>query len=411
MHVLLIHQSFVSINEPGGTRHFELASRAVEQGHRFTVVAGSVSYLTGNRRERARAEKTVEGIRVLRAFTLRAGHGGFAGRLFSFLSFAVSSLFKAVFVREVQVVMATSPPIFQAVSAWLVAALRRLPLLLEIRDLWPEFAVEMGVLKNPILIQLSRWLEQFLYARADHVMVNSPAYVDYLINKGVPAEKISLVANGVDPQMFDPQARGNGLRRRLDLEDKFVVVYAGAIGPANNLSALLDAANELKSDARICFLIIGDGKERERLQARAEAGHLDNVLFVGARPKNEMADYLASADACVALLQDIPMFRMTYPNKVFDYMAAGRPIVLAIDGVIREVVEAARAGVYVPPGDTKALVDAVRLLADQSDQRDAMGLRGRAYVVEHFNRVEQAGEFVRLIEKLLPANRLEHGQR
>lgn len=405
MRVLLIHQSFVSPDEPGGTRHYELAVRCAEQGIDFTIIASDLSYLTGKPtvvRNSLITDQAHSAVRVLRAYTVPTLHRSFLWRVLSFLSFMITSVKAALKAGPVDLVMGTSPPIFQAISAWFVARVRRRPFLLEIRDLWPEFAIAMGVLRNPVLIRFSRWLERFLYARADHLLVNSPAYVDYLVDKGVAAETITLIANGVDPRMFDPHSKGNGLRNRLNLHGKFVVVYAGAIGPANDLSVLLDAADDLKSDARICFLIVGDGRERKQLQARAEINHLDNVLFAGARPKHEMPDYLASADACVALLQDIPMFRMTYPNKVFDYMAAGRPIVLGIDGVIREVVETARAGIFVTPGDAMALANAVRLLADQSDQRDAMSVRGRAYVEQHFNRVEQGDHFVRLIEKLAP---------
>jgi glycosyltransferase involved in cell wall biosynthesis len=400
MHILLIHQGFASPNEPGGTRHFELASRAAEQGHRFTVVASDISYITASRTDSVKADETTEGIRVLRAFTHRSLHGSFIGRLFSFISFAASSVFTALGAGKVDLVMGTSPPIFQAVSAWLVAALRRRPLLLEIRDLWPEFAIDMGILKNPVLIRLSKWLERFLYARATHLLVNSPAYMDYLIQAGVSPSKITLLPNGVDPQMFDPAASGNGLRHMLNLDGKFVVVYAGAIGPANDLDVLLEAARELRLEPRIHFLIVGDGKERKRLQARAEADQLDNVLFVGAQPKQEMRYYLASADACVAILQNIRMFRMTYPNKVFDYMAAGRPILLAIDGVIREVVESARAGIYVPPGDPKSLAEAVRYLADHGVEREAMSKQGRSYVEKHFNRADQSRQFTGLLEKV-----------
>lgn len=400
MHVLLIHQGFASPNDPGGTRHFELARKAIEQGHQFTVVASDVSYITASRRQESHTDETIEGIRVLRSFTSRTLHGSFIGRLFSFISFAASSLLTALRIRNIDLVMGTSPPIFQAVSAWLVASLRRRPLLLEIRDLWPEFAIDMGILKNSILIRLSRWLERFLYRRAKHLLVNSPAYVDYLIERGVPPGKITLLPNGVDPAMFDPSASGNGLREKLDLDGKFVIVYAGAIGPANDLQVLLDAAAELKADSRIRFLIVGDGKERKRLQSRAETHQLDNVLFVGAQPKQEMRHYLASADACVAILQSIRMFRMTYPNKVFDYMAAGRPIILAIDGVIREVVETARAGVYTHPGNPQALAEAVRYLVEHNEEREAMSRQGRLYVERHFNRADQSRQFIALIEKV-----------
>jgi len=306
----------------------------------------------------------------------------------------------------VDVVMGTSPPIFQAFSAWIVAAVRRRPFLLEIRDLWPEFIIDMGKLRNPLLIRVSRWFERFLYRRADHLLVNSPAYVDYLISRGVPAEKITLVANGVDPTMFDPQADGHIVRHRLNLDGKVLVVYAGAMGPANDLDTLLDAAAELKSDPHVCFLMVGSGKLRNHLEARARELGLKNVLFAGAQPKQSIPDFLAVADICVATLQNIPMFRMTYPNKVFDYMAAGRPVVLAIEGVIQDVVEAAAAGLCVPPGDPASLAGAIRFLIANQQRRQEMSRSGRKYVEAHFNRRDQARQFVQLLGRVVAQDRV-----
>lgn len=397
MHTLLIHQGFTALNEAGGTRHFELARRLVEEGQKFTVIASDISYITGKEskdKSGASKDRHVEGIRVMRSYTHPTLHGKFIGRLFSFVSFAVSSFFLATFrAGKVDVVMGTSPPIFQSLSACLIAMVRRKPFVLEIRDLWPEFIIDMGLLSNPLMISASRWVERFLYRRATHLLVNSPAYIDYLVSKGLPASKITFIPNGVDPSMFKPAGDGHALRRSLNLDGKFVAVYAGAIGPANDLDTLLEAAGELKSDQRLRFLLVGDGKERKRLQAKAEALGLNNVLFAGAHPKHEIPDYLACADACVAILQNIRMFRMTYPNKVFDYMAAGRPILLAIDGVIREVVEEAGAGVYVPPGDGKALALALRRMAEHGDEGAEMGRRGRAYVERNFNRSEHSRQF------------------
>jgi len=403
MHFLLIHQSFATPNEPGGTRHFELARGAVERGHEFTVIGSKISYLTGRSESgtsASGADATLEGVRVVTAFTPPTFGGSFAGRLFSFISFGASSMIKALRMGKVDVVMGTSPPIFQAASAWLVSAIRRRPFLLEVRDLWPEFVIDMGLLKNWFLIRASRRLEKFLYARADHILVNSPAYVDYLIKKGVEPVKITLLPNGVDPTMFDPSSDGNGVRARLKLDDKFVIVYTGAMGPANDLDQLLAAAEQLKPDRRICFLIVGDGRERKRLQSAADAQKLANMVFAGAQPKREMRNFLASADACVAVLQNIPMFRMTYPNKVFDYMAAGRPVVLAIDGVIREVVETAGAGIYTEPGDAKSLADAIRFLACHQPEREQMSRNGRSFVEKHFNRSRQSQQFVDLLQRL-----------
>ena len=402
-HTLLIHQAFVLPTEAGGTRHYELARQLVRDGHRFTVVASSLSYLSGRevaKRRRLISEEELDGVRVLRAYTHPSLHRSFLWRIISTLSFAVSSVPAALRAGPTDLVMGTTPPMFQAASAWLVAWLRRCPFLLEVRDLWPEFAIGLGVLRNRLLIALARWLERFLYARATHIVVNSPAYRDYLLAKGIAGEKISLIANGVNPQMFDPTADGCDLRVELGLQDRFVVTYAGALGLANDLDTLLRAASRLREESAVQFLLVGDGKERSSLEARAGDLGLRNVTFVGGQPKNRMPAFLAASQACVAVLKNIPMFRTTYPNKVFDYMAAGRPTILAIDGVIRDVIEASHGGIFVPPGDDEALAEAVRLLMRDRQQAELMGAEARAYVMKHFDRSRQAEQFAALVSRL-----------
>lgn len=403
IHTLLIHQGFVSPKEPGGTRHYELARHAIVHGHQFTIVASDLSYLTGQptvERKGLISTEEVEGIRVLRAYTYPALHRSFIWRVFSFISFMVTAVWAGLRAGPIDLVMGTTPPIFQAVSAWIVSALRRRPFLLEIRDLWPEFAIDMGVLRNPLLIKASRWLEKFLYARATHLLVNSPAYRDYLISKGVPAAKISFIPNGVAPEMFDPQATGRAMRDRWNLNGHFVVTYAGALGLANDIPTILAAANKLRDNEQIHFLLVGDGKERPNLETQAHQLGLKNVTFTGSLPKTQMGDVLAASNACVATLQNIPMFKTTYPNKVFDYMAAGRPTILAIDGVIRDVIEAAQGGVFVPPGDKQALAESVLALAQDPALVKTMGASARTYVEQHFNRLNQAENFVELLQNL-----------
>jgi len=403
MRVLLIHQAFTSPDEPGGTRHYEFARHCIAARHQFTIVAGDTSYLTGQRivaPRRLVSEEDLDGVRMLRAYTYPSLHRSFVWRVVSFISFMFTSIWAGLRAGPVDLVMGTSPPIFQAVSAWLLAALRRRPFLLEIRDLWPEFAVDIGVLKNPVLIRLSRWLERFLYARATHLLVNSPAYRDYLIGKGVPTAKISLIANGVDPDMFDPNRRGERIRREWGLEGKFVVTYAGALGLANDLPTVLRAADRLRDHPYVHFLLVGDGKERAHLESLARQLRLPNVSFTGSRPKSEMPEILAASDACIAVLKDIPMFRTTYPNKVFDYMAAGRPTILAIGGVIREVLEKAGGGICVPPGDDAALAVAVQHLSQNRRLAEEMGAVAHRYVIDHFNRHKQAAQFMELIRHI-----------
>lgn len=403
MHLLLIHQAFASPNEPGGTRHYELARHLAQNGDRVTIVASDLSYLTGRRTTEHRglvAREELDGITVLRAYTYPALHRSFVWRVVSFFSFMLTSIVAALCAGPIDLVMGTSPPIFQAVSSWLAAVLRRRPFLLEIRDLWPEFAIDLGVLDNRLLIMLSRWLERFLYNRSTHLLVNSPAYRDYLIGKGIASTKISLIPNGVDVTMFDPDSRGERLRGEWGLSGKFVATYAGALGLANDIPTILRAAERLRGRPEVHFLLVGDGKERANLELLARQLDLRNVTFTGPRPKAEMAEVLAASDVCIATLQDIPMFRTTYPNKVFDYMAAGRPTVLAIDGVIRQVVEAANGGVFVPPGDDAALAAAIDALSRDPARARAMGQAARAYVVEHFNRRQQAVQFAELVHHL-----------
>lgn len=400
MHTLLVHQAFVSPQEAGGTRHFELARHAIARGHAFSIVASDLSYLTGQRVGNSREASDVDGVQVLRAYTAPTLHRSFSWRIVSFLSFMASSVRTALQVGSVDLVMGTSPPIFQALSAMVIAAVRRRPFLLEVRDLWPDFAIELGVLKNPAAIRASRELESLLYARADHIVINSPAYRDYLLERGLPAEKITLISNGVDPSLFDPESRGENLRRRWQVEDRFVVTYAGALGLANDIPTILRAADRLRGENGIHFMLVGDGKERSNLQRQAEQLALPNVSFTGALPKTEMPQALAASDVCLATLQNIPMFKTTYPNKVFDYMAAARPTVLGIDGVIREVIDTAGGGLFVPPGDDAALAEAVLRLYRNPDEARAMGQAARAHVVEHFDRRRQAEQFVELLARV-----------
>jgi len=408
-HTLLIHQAFTTPDDAGGTRHYELARHVIEHGDRFSVVTSDFGYLSAKRTPGSLTgrEEMVDGIRVLRVATSRTMHRGMAGQLLSFVTFATSSLVAGLRVRDVDVVLATTPPIFQAVTAWLVAALRRRPMILEIRDLWPEFIIAMEKLRNPDAIAAARWLERFLYRRADHFIVNSPAYVAYLEGKGIKPASITLIPNGVSPEMFvagvDAVDAAASIRARHGLTDKFVAMYAGAMGPANDLDVLLEAASLLRDDESIHIVLVGDGKARRQLEAAARARSLENVTFAGPQTKVDMRAFLGAADVCVATLQNIAMFRMTYPNKVFDYLAAGRPVVLAIDGVIRDVVERAAGGVFVRPGDARGLADAIRGLSADPDRCREMGCCGRDYVRRNFDRRDHGELFTALLRRMASA--------
>jgi glycosyltransferase involved in cell wall biosynthesis len=403
MRILLINQAFVSPDEPGHTRHFEMAKFLQSFGHELIIVASDLNYQTGQRtveRKGIYAEQNFDGVRVLRTYIYPALHRSYAWRVISFFSFMFSSIWTALQISHVDLVMGTTPPIFQAFSAWLVAWMRRKPFLLEVRDLWPEFGVGMGVLKNPLIIALARGLERFLYARATHILVNSPAYREYMIAKGVPAKKVTYIAYGADVSMFHPAVDGSSLRVELGLQDQFVVLYAGALGQANDIDTLLRAANRLKVEEKIRFVLFGDGKERPRLEAEARRMGLSNVIFAGVRPKRDMPRVVAAADVCLAILQDIPMFRTTYPNKVFDYMAAGRATLLVIDGVSRQLIEASEGGVFVEPGNDAVLAATILELSKQPERVRKLGQNARAYLLKHLDRRDQLKQTLDLLMKL-----------
>jgi glycosyltransferase involved in cell wall biosynthesis len=257
-------------------------------------------------------------------------------------------------------------------------------------------------LKNRFLIKCSEWLERFLYRHADWVIVNSPGYLAHVRAHG--ARQVTLIPNGADPTMFDPQADGAQFRRQHGLEGQFVILYAGAHGMSNDLGVVLDAADHLKSNTSIKIVLLGSGKEKPRLLEQAQKRGLTNLLFLSPVPKDQMGTALAAADACLAILKPIEMYKTTYPNKVFDYMAAGRPVILAIDGVIREVVEESQAGIAVPPGDPAALAEAIRECAANPQKCRTMGMNGREAIETHFSRSELAEKFTALLESIWRRN-------
>ena len=400
-HILIIHQAFASLDEPGGTRHYEFARLLADRGERVTIIASPVSYITGRSSipepSSIKTERISNNLTILRVRVYAAHHRSFFHRVIAFLSFMISAFLLGLRIRNVDVIWGTSPPIFQGVTAWLLARIKHRPLLLEIRDLWPQFAVAVGVLKNPILIRASEWLERTLYQQAQKLIVNSPGFIQHVRQRG--GRDVQLVPNGSDPTMFDPLDRGTDFRHKYLLEKKFIVLYAGAHGVSNDLGVVLEAAG-LLSDPGIHIVLLGDGKEKQALQVRATEMGIRNVTFVASVPKSVMPTALAAADACLAILKPLEEYKTTYPNKVFDYMAAGRSVILAIDGAIRSVVEDAGCGIFSKPGDPVALAEAIQMLARDPERNRDIGLAGRDYLLKKFNRVEIAERLFRIFEEL-----------
>ena len=405
--ILFLHQSFATLKDGGSGRANDFARRLVEDGYDVTCLAGTFNYLSGKVPEefrgRFKVRERVQGYTVLRSWTYDGYHRSYLSRVMTFLSFMVTSVLAGMREPRYDVIAPCTPPFFLGITGYILSVWHRAPIVYEVRDLWSEVAFQLGIVKNRWVIAAVRRLERFLYSRAECIIVNSPGFIEPLKAVGVSPERIHLIPNGVDLSEFRPLPEvRDRVRREFGFGDRFVLIYAGSLGLANSVETILDAANLLRNEPDVCFTIVGDGQRRRELEAYAERLGLVNVKFIGSIPKQRVPELLAAADAGVATLLDIPLFRTTYPNKVFDYMACGKPTVLAIDGVIREVIDRSKGGVFVTPQDSVALAQGVRTLRDHPNEAQRMGERALAYVTEHFDRRQAEVLMSKLIREVRP---------
>ena len=408
MRILLIHQYFLSDTDAGGSRWNQFARYWAQRGHEVTVLAGMVHYAKGTKAPRYKGrfvvfERAGPGVTVYRCHVSEAYNRSFLGRLWAYGSFALSSTLIGVLrARRPDVVLATSPPLTVAATMWVLSVAFGCPAVFEVRDLWPESAIDTGVLKSRAMIRLSYRLEELAYRRSRWVNVLTPAFQDVLVGrKRVPRSRVSMIPNGADLDILSPGPADNEVRRRLGLAGKFVVSYFGAHGRANRLGQLLDAAQLLRDDhGDVRILLVGDGMEKPHLQAEARRRGLDNVIFVDSVPKHEVGQYINASDVCTAVLMKNEVFKTVYPNKVFDYMACARPILIGIDGAARKLVADAGAGIYTGPEAPRTWVEALLRLKGDPELRRRMGESGRRHVVEHYSRERLARRYIEVLEGL-----------
>ncbi len=410
MRILVVHQYYLAPGMPGGSRFNEMGRIWSRGGHRVEVIAGTLNYSSGEVPAAYRGRWVVRerdgDVTVWRCFVPASYRRSYAGRMWAFLAFTLSSATAALRASRADVVVATSPPLTAFVPGYLAARLpgRRAPWVAEVRDLWPESAITTGVLRSgSLMARLLYRLERWAYGRSDAINVLTPAFKEDIVRRGLaPAGKIAVIPNGADLERFQPGPRENRVRGELGWGDRFVVMYSGAHGRANALGQLVETATLLKARPDILIACVGDGPEREALEARAAEAGLTNIRFHGPQPKEAMPEFVNACDVGAAVLQDNPTFRTVYPNKVFDYMACARPTLLAIDGVARELVcERARAGVFAAPENPRALADAVLHLADHPDEREQMGVQGLAWVRANASREVLAQRYLELMESLV----------
>jgi glycosyltransferase involved in cell wall biosynthesis len=410
MKILYVSQYFPPEMGAPAARAAELARHWASAGHQVTVLTGFPNHPTGvvpldyrDKLRRVVVHEHVGGVNVMRTWLLPFPNRKAHERMLNYGSFCASAAMTGLSLPRPDVVIATSPQLLVGLSGWWLARCKRVPFVFEVRDLWPESLAAVGMGNhNSLLYRALAKIAGFLYRHSDSIVVVTPAFEDYLVERWhVPREKISVIENGVETQTFAP-GLGATLRQELQFEGKFVASYIGTMGMAHGLETVLEAAAQLR-DTRpeIIFLMLGEGAERERIATMARVRGLHNVRFVEQQPRENIPAYICASDVCLVLLKNTELFKTVIPSKMLEFMSCACPVILGVDGQARTILEKARAGLVIEPEDASALAKAVCYLAANRETVRELGKNGREYIVRNFSRGQTAGKYIRMLEKLL----------
>jgi len=408
MRILLVHQYFLEEDDSGGSRWNEISKSWTELGHEVVVIAGMMHANGLKKREEYKGKYFVtrlqNNIKVTRTHVSESYNSGFLGRFWGYCSFMMSSLWAGLFIvrGKYDLILVTSPPLFVGVTGYILSRLKRIPLIFEIRDLWPESAIDTGVLTNTWIIKLSLAFEAFIYKKAKRINVLTPAFYNTLLDKkGVPADKLIMIPNAADFALSDGLLQNfdtNAFRKEHSLESHFVITYVGAHGVANHLDQVLDAAEAL-SDTNVLFLLIGQGMEKARLINDTDRRGLNNVRFIDSVPKQEVFKYILASDMGASILKRVDTFKTVYSNKTFDYFSCKKPVLMAIDGVSRQLVEDVKAGSYVEPENTAAYNLTIREYLNDPSRLLREGENGYNYAKTNYDRQVLSKKYIDELSK------------
>jgi glycosyltransferase involved in cell wall biosynthesis len=410
--LFLSHYFPPEVNAPA-SRTYDHCRIWAEDGHEVAVLTNVPNHPAGKIypgfRNRICQTSWNGKIRVHRVLTFLAPNSGVALRTLNYLFYMVMAPLVAPFLPRTDVVVSTSPQFFCGLAGYLVTRIKRARWVLEIRDIWPESIVTVGAMKKSRAIRALEWLESFAYRKADAIVSVTDSFVDHIAARGADRNKIHVIKNGVDLSLFTepgPDAREHALKEVPGLsavEGKFVAAYVGTHGMAHGLETVLEAAELLRAEKDIAFLLVGDGARKQELLRQRDARGLNNVIMLDQQPKSSMPLIWAATDVSLVLLKDQPLFAKVIPSKIFESMAMRRPIVLGVRGESREIIEAAGAGMGITPESAQELADAVRALRDDRERWRQMGESGQRYVKEHFDRAVLGRRMGEVLEGVLSA--------
>lgn len=409
MKILLLHQFFLEDSDPGGSRWNEMTKVWADKGHEITVLAGMMHYGGNKKPEKYKGKYAVKNkqgnVTVWRSHVSENYNTSFIGRLFGYFSFVFSSLFVGLFKLEdrYDLIVVTSPPLFIGISGYILSRIKKIPFVFEVRDLWPESAIDTGVVTNKQIIKLSYWLEKFIYGKAVLINVLTPAFKSTLIEKkNVAPEKIIYIPNAADFSISDKYLTEfdvAAFKKENGFEDKFIVTYVGAHGVANCLEQLLETASIMK-ETNVLFLLIGQGMEKKKLLSKAENMKLDNVRFIDSVPKAEVFKYIMASDLGASVLKKADAFKTVYSNKTFDYMSCKKPTLMAIDGVSRKLIESAQAGLFVEPENPSDCKEKILFYMNNPSILVEHGENGYRYAKSNFDRNVLANDYIKELNEI-----------
>src|SRR6185369_6500309 len=402
MNILYLCQVFEVGNDAGSERHFFFCKYAVSKGHRATAVTSNVDYKNACVKiqgESGAISRNIEGVDIHYVYSYSNFRGSFLKRFFYYFTYFFSTIVQSFKVKKVDAIYAVSTPLTVGLLGYIISRLRGIPFVFEVTDVWPDAPVACGVVKNKTLIRLAHWLEMFCYKKAVHIVGLTRGICDNIIAKGIAPGKVSIITNGVDFSLFnaakDDSIRSE-VRTKYGFGDMFVAMYMGAHGAYNALGTIIDAAIILKNDKRFLFVFVGDGDEKPKLHQRIVDCGLTNVMFLKPVPRVESASLLSAADAFLLPNRKGDFFTGNLPNKLFDFLASARPVVVAGAGETPELVMAAEGGRVGSAEDSQAMAAALIELASMpAEERMLIGAKGRKYVLEHYDRNRLSERFLK----------------
>ena len=407
MRILYLSQYFFP--ETGATqiRAYEMAKHWVQLGHQVTLIAEIPNHPTGivplEYRGKLYQRDLLDGIEVIRVWVKASPRKNFRNRLLFYLSYMLTSTLAGLSLvnGHYDLIFASSPPLFVGGAALALHYLKRIPMVFEVRDLWPESAVALGELNNPMAINLSTRLEETCYRVAKKIVVVTDGIRHRLASRGIAADKIALIPNGADTELFrfNPAVRDK-IRSELGLQDKFVAIFAGMHGIAYDLATLVEAARLLREVADISILLIGEGPKKAETAALIQQHGLTNISMLPEQPFILIPSFLSAADVAVIPLRKLELFKATLPVRMFDAWACNLPVILGVEGEARELLEKAEGGLFIPPEDPQELAAALMRLRASPDERQKMGESGRAFTVQNYSRHSLAGKLITELEAM-----------